>query len=123
MVNRAQGEEGIVLPIVNRAAVVLEPAQAYLEWARECPEAIPDLTLKQLGEEGTVYLIPETNSEPDRGLRRNFVALFEYELINAWYMDRNFWPQNRSFKSFKKFLKVQFCSMMLDLGKGSLEKD
>ena len=116
------GEEETLLPIVNRAAVMLKPAQGYLEWARECPEAIPDLTLKQLGEEGTVYLIPETNDKPDKWLRRNFVAMFENEL-EAWYTDRDFWPKDRSFKSFKKFFKVRFCSIVLDLGKGSLEKD
>jgi hypothetical protein len=122
MTKRTSGQEGTLLPIVIRSALVLEPAQAYLEWAKGCPEAIPDLTFKELGEEGTVYLIPETNNEPDSWLRRNFVALFEYEL-NAWYMDRNFWPKDRSFKTFKKFFKVRFCSMVLDLGKGSLEKD
>jgi hypothetical protein len=74
MINRAKGEEGIILPIVNRAAVVLEPAQAYLEWARKCPEAIPDLTLKELGQEGTVYLIPETDADPEKWLRRNYDA-------------------------------------------------
>jgi hypothetical protein len=122
MTKKTSGEEGTLLPTVNRAAVVLEPAQAYLEWARECPETIPDLTLKGLGEEGTVYLIPETNNEPDKWLRRNFVAMFENEL-EAWYTDRDFWPKDRSFKSFKKFFKVRFCSIVLDLGKGSLEKD
>lgn len=119
---RSNGEEGIILPIVNRAAMVLEPAQAYLELARVCPEAIPDLTLKQLGEEGTVYLIPDTNDEPDKWLRRNFGAMFENEL-EAWYTDRVFWPKDRSFKAFKKFFKVRFCSIVLDLGNGSLEKD
>jgi hypothetical protein len=122
MAKRSNGEGGIILPIVNRAAMVLEPAQAYLEWVRECPEAMPHLTLKELGGEGTVYLIPETNDNPDKWLRRNFVAMFENEL-EAWYMDRVFWPKDRSFKAFKKFFKVRFCSIVLDLGKGSLEKD
>jgi hypothetical protein len=122
MVKRAEGEEGIIFPIVNRAAVVLELAEAYLEWARDCPEAIPDLTLKELGEEGTVYLIPETDADPEKWLRQNFGAMFEREL-DAWYMDRAFWPKDRSFKVFKKFFKVRFCSMVLDLGKGSIEKD
>jgi hypothetical protein len=121
MINRAKGEEGIILPIVNRAAVVLEPAQAYLEWARKCPEAIPDLTLKELGQEGTVYLIPETDADPESWLRRNYVAMFEYEL-DAWYTDRAFWPKVRSFKVFKKFFKVLSCSMVMDLGKGTIEK-
>jgi hypothetical protein len=49
-----------------------------------------------LGEEGTVYLIPETNGEPDKWLRRNFGAMFENEL-EAWYTDRDFWPRDRSF--------------------------
>jgi hypothetical protein len=61
MAKKTKAEEGINLPTVNRAAVVLEPAQAYLEWAKGCPEAVPDLTIEELGEEGTVYLIPETN--------------------------------------------------------------
>ena len=30
MVNQAKGEEGISFPIVNRAAMALEPTQAYL---------------------------------------------------------------------------------------------
>jgi hypothetical protein len=59
MIDRAKGgEEGIILPIVNRAAVVLEPAQAYLEWARECPEALPDITLKEIGEGGDALSHP-----------------------------------------------------------------
>jgi hypothetical protein len=122
MAKKTKAEEGIILPIVNRAAVVLEPAQAYLEWAKGCPEAVPDLTLEELGKEGTVYLIPETNDEPDRWLRRNFVTLFEYEL-EAWYTDRNFWPKDRPYRAFKRFFKVRFCSIVLDLEKGSLEKD
>jgi hypothetical protein len=121
MVNRSKKEGGIILPMVNRSAVVLEPSQAYLEWARDCPEAIPDLTLKELGEDGTVYLIPETNDEPDRWLRRNFAAMFEHEL-DARYTDRAFWPKDRSFKAFKKYFNVRFCSMVLDLGKGPVEK-
>ena len=122
MAKNSNSEEGVTFPIVNRAAMVLEPAQAYLEWARECPEAMPDLTLQELGEEGTVYLIPEANDNPDKWLRRNFVAMFENEL-EAWYTDRVFWPKDRSFKVFKEFFKVRFCSIVLDLGKGSLEKD
>jgi hypothetical protein len=102
MAKKAKAEEGIILPIVNRAAVVLEPAQAYLEWAKGCPEAVPALTLEELGEEGTLYLIPEANDEPDGWLRRNFVALFEYEL-EAWYTDRDFWPKDCSYRAFKSF--------------------
>ena len=121
MINIIKGEEGITLPLVNRAAVVLEPAQAYLEWARECPEALPDLTLEELGEEGTVYLIPETDADPENWLRRNYVPIFENEL-DAWYRDRAFWPKDRYFKAFKKFFRMRFCSMVMDLERGPIEK-
>jgi len=121
MIRRGSKDGGRDLHIVNRMAVVLEPAQAYLEWARECPEALPDLTLEDLGEEGTVYLIPETDADPENWLRRNYVPMFEHEL-DAWYRDQAFWPKDRSFKAFKKFFRVRFCSMVLDLGKGLIEK-
>jgi hypothetical protein len=119
MINSIKGEGGITLPVVNRSAVVLEPAQAYLEWARECPEALPDLTLEELGKEGTVYLIPETDADPESWLRRNFIDMFEHEL-DAWYTDQAFWPKDRSFKAFKKFFRMRFCSMVLDLGRGPI---
>ena len=122
MIHMLSNNGGIGIPILNRAALVLEPAQAYLEWARECPEALPDLTFNELGEEGTVYLIPETDTDSHRWLKRNFVTIFEHEL-DAWYRDRAFWPKDRSFKTFKKFFKIRFCSIVLDLGKGSIEKD
>ena len=121
MIRRASKEGGIDLHTVNRMAVVLEPAQAYFEWARECPEALPDLTLEELGGEGTVYLIPETDADPENWLRRNYVAIFENEL-DAWYRDRAFWPKDRSFKAFKKFFRMRFCSMVLDLKRGPIEK-
>lgn len=122
MIRRASKDGGTDLYIVNRAAVVLEPAQAYLEWARECPEALSELTFGDLGEEGTVYLIPETSVDPESWLRRNFIAMFEHEL-GAWYTDQAFWPKDRSFKAFKKFFKVRFCSMVLDLGKGPIDRE
>jgi hypothetical protein len=52
-----------------------------------------DLTLEKLGEEGTVYLIPETDADPKNLLSRNFVAMFENEL-DVWYTDRAFWPKD-----------------------------
>jgi hypothetical protein len=121
IIHMASKEAGMDFPLVNRAAIVLEPAQAYLEWARECPEAFPNLTFEELCEEGIVYLIPETDADPDNWLRRHFLAMFEPEL-DAWYTDQAYWPKDRSFKAFKKFFKIRFCSMVMDLGKGPIEK-
>jgi hypothetical protein len=110
------------LPLVNRAAVVLEPAAGYLEWAKECPDGLPDLTLADLREEGTVYLIPETDADPEVWLRRHYAAMFFHELF-AWCTDEAFWPRDRSYKAFKKFFQVGFCSIVLDLGRGPIERE
>ncbi|MBM4287536.1 MAG: hypothetical protein FJ135_05210 [Deltaproteobacteria bacterium] len=118
----SKGEAGHDLPAVNRAEVVLEPAAAYLEWARGCPDGLPDLTLADLGEEGTVYLIPETDADPKTWLRRHFAPLFANELF-AWCTDEACWPRERSYKTFKKFFQVRFCSIVLDLGRGPLERE
>ena len=116
------GEAGPDLALVNRAAVVLEPAAAYLEWAKGCPDGLPDLTLADLREEGTVYLIPETDAEPEAWLRRHYAPLFANELL-AWCTDEAFWPRDRSYKAFKKFFRVRFCSIVLDLGRGPIERE
>lgn len=115
-------EVGPDLPTVNRAAVVLESAAGYLEWARGCPDSLPDLTMEDLGEEGTVYLIPETDTDPEAWLRRHYAPLFAHELL-AWCTDEAFWPRDRSFKAFKKFFQVRFCSLVLDLGRGPIERE
>lgn len=110
------------LPMVNRAAVVLEPAGGYLEWARACPDTPPELMLEEAVTEGTVYLLPETDAGPEAWLRRNYTTLFAHELF-AWCTDEAFWPRDRSFKAFKKFFLVRFCSLVLDLGRGPIERE
>ena len=110
------------LPTVNRCAVVLEPTSAYLEWAKSCPEGDEGLTLDEVREEGTVYLIPEVDAEPETWLKRNYKAMFEHEL-ESWCTDDAFWPEDRSFKAFKGFFDIRFCSMVLDMGKGAIERD
>ena len=114
------GERSTGLPLVNRSALLVEPANAYLEWAKTCPDAEPDLTLENVGGEGTVYLIPEMYPTPDTWLRRNFKTIFEHELA-AWYTDDSIWPRDCSFKAFKRYFNVRFVSMVFDMGKGALQ--
>ena len=109
------------LPDMNRFALVLEPAEAYLEWAKVYPEADPDLTLDDLCEEGTVYLIPEVEGHLEAWLKRNYKAMFECEL-NLWCTDDSFWPDDLSFKTFEKFFNIRFCSMVLDMGHGIIKR-
>jgi len=122
MTRAGKDEKGAELPAVNRNAVVLEMTDAYLAWAKSCPEGDVGLTLDELREEGTVYLIPEQDAKLETWLRRNYAAMFENELA-AWCTDESFWPKDRSFKTFKKFFKVSFCSIVLDIGREAIERD
>ena len=72
--------------------------------------------------EPTAYLIPEVDAEPDAWLKRNFATIFEHELY-AWCVDTELWPKDRSFKAFKKFFNIRFCSMVLDMGKEPISRD
>lgn len=110
------------IPTVNRFAVVLEPTEAFLAWARECPERDLELTLEELREGCTVYLIPETDNELEVYIERNYATMFEHEL-DSWCMEDALWPEDRSFKEFKRFFKVCMHSIVIDLGEEPILRD
>lgn len=115
-------EYGPELPSINRNAVILEPTEAYLEWAKQCPDTDPELTLDRLGEGASVFLIPEQAFRPDRWLERHYKALFECEL-DAWCTDETYWPEKLSLRLFRTFFRMRFCSIVLDMGKTPLAWD
>ncbi len=110
------------LATVNRYAIVVLPTQAYLDWANTCPGQKPPVTLEALRREATVYLIPATGDDLEKSLRRHFKSIFTEELA-AWYRDENHWPENLSFRTFRKFFDVHVASMVFDLAKGPIIKE
>jgi len=50
----------------------MKPTEVFIEWARVTPDETPESMLDDLREEGTVYLIPESDATdgPERFLRR-----------------------------------------------------
>jgi len=107
---------------INRNLIVIEPTAVFLDWARRFPDSDPKLILDELLEDNTAYLIPEQDGNPDTWLKRNFRIIFEIEL-DGWCTDRALWPKVRSFKVFNEFFSVHFCSLVIDLGKGSIDKE
>ena len=91
-----------------------QPTKDFLEWAKENPDSNPTLTLSELDWENTIYLIPEMETGFEAWLKRNYTAMFEQEL-DSWCTDESLWPEDRSFKTFKKFFKVSFHSMVFDM--------
>jgi len=109
-------------PIINRFAVILRPAQAYLDWTRSCPDPDPATSLEDLRKESTVYLFSDTGRDPRQCVKKHYRQLFMAELA-AWYQDESYWPKDLSYSTFCEFFEVQVASCIFDLGKGRIVKE
>ena len=105
---------------INRIAVTLIPTEACLDWINSGDD--DKLTLDEIQEDPTTFLLPEGRDDSEAQVRRHFRTMFEEEL-NSWYTDPTLWPKDRSFKLFQKFFTIQVASMVVDLGKGEIVKD
>lgn len=106
---------------INRNVVLVEPTAAFVKWFRGLPSHEPELGLKEFREDAMNYLIPEVGPGPDEGLKSNYLKIFEHE-VDGWCMDPSFWP-DMSFRTFKKFFKIHYSSMIIDLEKGKVNKE
>ena len=51
--------------IINRSAVVVTPAQPFLEWLHRVDASSADLTLDELRVDPSIYLLPEWERDED----------------------------------------------------------
>jgi hypothetical protein len=105
--------------MVNRGALLLrykEPAVRWINEADPSPDDSP-ITLSDVNEERTVYLIGDTvGDSPDtfqRWLKKNYADLFEMEL-EGWYTDPALWPKDRSFKLFQQWFDAELHTVLVD---------
>jgi len=110
------------LPTINRNVLVVIPMENFLEWARINPDDDMTLNMEDLTADSTAYLIPEQEADAESWLKRNFKTIFEIEL-DGWCADPSLWPKDRSMKTFKKFFRVYFCSSVIDLGDGPIDRE
>jgi hypothetical protein len=109
------------LPTINRFVLVVEPTNVFLEWARKFPDEDPKLTLDEFLEDVSAYLMPQVGENPDSWLTQNYRTIFEIEL-NDWTVDPTCWPKDLSFKAFKEFFNVRFCSIVIDMAEGPIKR-
>jgi hypothetical protein len=110
----------IDLPTINRFVLVVEPTNVFLEWAKKFPDEDPKLTLDELLEDTSAYLMPYV--DPDSWLPQNYTKIFEIEL-NDWSVDPTLWPKDLSFKAFKNFFATRFCSIVIDMDEGPIKRE
>jgi hypothetical protein len=107
--------------MLNRWALIVRPAQPYIDWATSLDDSrvAPDPN-----DEQTVYLIQDCDDEEDawHDLRQTFATIFENELY-GWHTDEELWPRDRTFEMFKRWFKFEFHSIVIDIGFEGIEDD
>ena len=101
---------------LNRSAIVVRPKQPFLDWLHAADPTSGEISLANLIQEPTIYLIPEcdTDEEVADVLRELCEEIFEEQLAD-WYTDTSTWPSDRSFEVFCQWFDYQHHSMLVDL--------
>jgi hypothetical protein len=86
---------------INRSALVVEPAQLFLDWLHRVDPTSTHLTLDDLRLEPTIYLLPhwDTEDEALQLLAEVSNEIFE-EQLNGCYRVPPVWPATRDPKRF-----------------------
>ncbi len=114
--------------MLNRAAVILRYKEPMLRWINEADPRPPEkpLTLSEVNEEHTVYLIRDEDADSrdtvTRWIKLNHAVLFDQEL-EGWYTDPTLWPANRSWKVFQEWFEIEYHTVLIDTVDGPLLDD
>jgi hypothetical protein len=110
--------------MLNRSAVVVKPRQAFLDWLHRVDPTSGNITLSELEQDPTIYLIPECDTEADvrKALRKLCGSIF-VEQLAAWWTDEATWPKDRGSAVFRRWFDWQYHSMLIDLCDEPLSDD
>ena len=103
---------------IYRSAVIVMPAQPFLDWLHRADPTSAELSLEDLRREPTIYLLPDYNTEEEaRG-----VEIFEEEL-DGWYRVPSAWPVDRTLDNFNLWFECRFHSLIVDLCDNPLKRE
>lgn len=99
---------------VNRSALIVKPKQPFLDWVNSVEPTSPNITLRDVQDEPTIYLVPEIDSDVAPILKVVYKQIFVDQLA-AWFTDKECWPQDRSLSVFRQWFDWQSHSMVVDV--------
>ncbi|OPX56451.1 hypothetical protein SAMN02745127_01948 [Oceanospirillum multiglobuliferum] len=104
------------MKMLNRSAITVKLTQAFVDWINELDEDSDQLTLAEVNEEATVYLIPEIEDEDQLNemLEEFYLNILENEL-KSWEEDESLWPTTLDMALFQAFLQIDPSVMVFDL--------
>lgn len=102
--------------VFNRAAIVVKPAQPFLDWLHRVDPTSKDLRLEAVPEDPTVYLLLEAvdAAEARECPAASCDRLFE-EQLDSWYRVPSLWPKRRNLDAFERWFTWSQYSMVTDL--------
>jgi hypothetical protein len=109
---------------INRSAIVVRPAQPFLDWLHRVDPTSAHLELEDLQREPTIYLVAECDSQEQamEYLGESVREIFE-EQLNGWYRVPAVWPAKRDVTTFQSWFEISFHSMIVDLCDDVLERE
>jgi hypothetical protein len=109
------------MKLINRSAMMVMPAQPFLDWLHQVDPTSAHLTLADLRQEPAIYLLPECESKDEalEALRGSISKIFE-EQLDGWYRVPSTWPKQRDLHTFRSWFDCSFHSMIFDLGSDRL---
>ena len=101
--------------MVNRGLVTVLAKEPFREWLQALPDPC-DVTLEEINEDRTAYLIPEfeDDKEQEKVLKKVYAMIFEDQLFGWWTREED-WPRKRDLRTFRKWFEPQFHSVVEDL--------
>jgi hypothetical protein len=101
---------------IKRSALIVKPAQPFLDWLHQVDPTSVHLTLADLQREPTIYLVPECDSQDQaiEYLGESVRDIFE-EQLDGWYRVPGVWPTKRDLPTFQRWFEFSFHSMIVDL--------
>jgi len=106
--------------MLNRTALIVRPAQPFIEWARD----IDDSILPDPDGEQHIYLVSEFDDERqfEKMLKLVYSEIFEREL-ESWFIEEELWPKDRTFAMFLQWFKIEYHTIIEDLCDYPLQDD
>jgi hypothetical protein len=109
---------------INRSAVIVMPAQPFLDWLHRADPTSAELKLEDLRQEPTSYLLPEYDTEEEeRGYLREYCSEIFEEQLDGSYRVPTAWPVDRTFDTFIRWFECSFHSVLVDLCDEPLMRD
>lgn len=104
------------MKMLNRSAITVKLSQDFVDWINNLDDDSETLTLQDVNEEATVYLIPEIEDEEQLNemVQEFYLNILENEL-KSWEEDESQWPAELSIELFERFLTIDPAVMVFDL--------